>query len=121
MAADKLGKVELFEQTLRKLIQLVPDHAQAYNALGYSLLERNIRLEEGMQLVEKAYQLTPDDAAITDSMGWDIFGWATWIRAQRFCVRLSPSIPIPKLPVIWARFYGCRETSKRPKRFCATP
>ncbi|MDP2805235.1 MAG: tetratricopeptide repeat protein, partial [Gallionellaceae bacterium] len=73
ITADKLGKVDAFEQTLRKLLQVAPEHAQAYNALGYSLLDRNVRLEEGMRLVEKAYQLEPNDAAITDSVGWGYY------------------------------------------------
>ncbi len=70
MAADKLGKTDIFEKTLRKLLQLEPNAAQAYNALGYSFLERNVQIEEGMKLVEKAYQIEPGDAAITASVGW---------------------------------------------------
>jgi tetratricopeptide (TPR) repeat protein len=73
MVADKLGKVDAFEQSLRKLLVVAPEHAQAWNALGYSFLDRNVRVEEGMRLVEKAYQLEPNDAAITDSVGWGYY------------------------------------------------
>jgi Flp pilus assembly protein TadD len=73
MLADKNGKHDVTEQLLRKLIQLKPDHAHAYNALGYSLLERNERLAEALVLVEKALQLAPDDAAIMDSVGWGYY------------------------------------------------
>lgn len=73
MLADKLGKYEASEKFLRKLIQLKPDHAHAYNALGYSLLERNVRVAEAVALVEKALQLTPDDHAIMDSVGWGYY------------------------------------------------
>ncbi|MFZ3018813.1 MAG: tetratricopeptide repeat protein [Gallionella sp.] len=73
MLADKNGKHDVTEQLLRKLIQLKPDHAHAYNALGYSLLERNERLAEALALVEKALQLAPDDAAIMDSVGWGYY------------------------------------------------
>jgi tetratricopeptide (TPR) repeat protein len=73
MAGDKLGKHEAAEQSLRKLIQIKPDYAHAYNALGYSLLERNVRVAEGVELVEKALQLAPDDVAIMDSVGWGYF------------------------------------------------
>lgn len=108
MAADKLGNLELFEQNLRKLIQLAPDHAQAYNALGYSLLDRNIRLEEGMQLVEKAYQLSPDDAAITDSMGWGYFRLGKLDKSAEFLNRAFILNPDPEIAshlgeVLWAR------------------
>ena len=73
MLADKLGKHDVAEQLLRKLIQLQPTHAHAHNALGYSLLERNERIEEALELVEKALQLAPADAAIMDSVGWGYY------------------------------------------------
>lgn len=73
MLADKLGNYEVSEQLLRKLIQIKPDHAHAYNALGFSLLERNERIPEAVALVEKALQLAPGDAAIMDSVGWGYY------------------------------------------------
>jgi tetratricopeptide (TPR) repeat protein len=73
MLADRTGRHEITERLLRKLIQLKPDHAHAYNALGYSLLERNERISEALELVEKALQLAPDDAAIMDSVGWGYY------------------------------------------------
>lgn len=73
MLADKLGKPDEFEQLMRKLIQIQPDHAQAYNALGYGLLERNIRIPEAVALVEKALALSPNDPAIMDSVGWGYY------------------------------------------------
>ena len=73
MMADKVGKPAVFENLMRKLIKLKPDHAQAYNALGYGLLERNERIPEAMQLVEKALELAPDDASIMDSVGWGYY------------------------------------------------
>jgi len=73
MLAEKTGKPDVFEQLIRKLIQIKPDHAHAYNALGYSLLERNERIPEAVELVEKALQLAPDDAAIMDSVGWGYY------------------------------------------------
>jgi tetratricopeptide (TPR) repeat protein len=73
MAAEKVNRVDLLESNLRKLIQFKPDHAHAYNALGYTLAERNERLPEAQQLIEKALTLSPDDAFIMDSMGWVLF------------------------------------------------
>jgi Flp pilus assembly protein TadD len=61
------------ESRLRRLIALRPDNPQAYNALGYSYADRNVRLPEARQLIEKALSLAPDDAAILDSMGWVLF------------------------------------------------
>lgn len=73
MMADKIGKPGVFEELMRKLIKIKPDHAQAYNALGYGMLERSERIPEAMKLVEKALQLAPNDASIMDSVGWGYY------------------------------------------------
>lgn len=73
MAAERLDKLDVMEADLRKLISLRPDYAHAYNALGYTFADRNIRLDEAQQLIEKALSLSPDDAQIIDSLGWVLF------------------------------------------------
>ncbi|HVE08128.1 MAG TPA: tetratricopeptide repeat protein [Paraburkholderia sp.] len=70
MAAEKNGNYDVMETQLRKLMRAQPDNAQAYNALGYSLADRNQRLQEADKLVEKASSLAPNDAFIMDSVGW---------------------------------------------------
>ncbi len=70
MAAEKNGHYDVMETQLRKLIKTQPDNPQAYNALGYSLADRNLRLQEADKLVQKASSLAPDDAFIMDSVGW---------------------------------------------------
>lgn len=70
MAAERAGKFEILEQDLRKLIQIKPEYAHAYNALGYTLADRSERLDEALQLIEKALKLAPDDLFILDSLGW---------------------------------------------------
>lgn len=73
LAAEKLGHLEIAERHLLRLIALKPDSAQGYNALGYTLADRNVRLDEAAQLIDKAVSLAPDDAAILDSKGWLLF------------------------------------------------
>jgi tetratricopeptide (TPR) repeat protein len=73
LTAEKLERFDLLESNLRKLIQVRPDHAHAYNALGYSFAERNMRLPEARKLVERALELAPDDYFIMDSMGWVLY------------------------------------------------
>src|SRR5688572_29908808 len=51
MAAEKVNRVDILEASLRKLIELRPDHAHAHNALGYTLADRNVRLSEAHQLI----------------------------------------------------------------------
>ena len=70
MAAERVHKLDVMERELRKLISLKPDFAQAYNALGYTLADRNLKLEEAHSLIEKALALSPNDHYILDSMGW---------------------------------------------------
>ncbi|MBM3396558.1 MAG: tetratricopeptide repeat protein, partial [Betaproteobacteria bacterium] len=70
MMAERLNKIDVLETNLRRVIALKPDHAQAYNALGYTLADRNLRLQEAKQLLDKAHKLAPDDAFILDSVGW---------------------------------------------------
>jgi tetratricopeptide (TPR) repeat protein len=73
MAAEKVDRIDILEANLRKLIKLRPDHAHAYNALGYTFADRNQRLPEAHQLIEQALKLSPDDAFIMDSMGWVLY------------------------------------------------
>lgn len=73
LAAEKLEKYALMEQHLRHLIKLKPESAQGYNALGYSLADRNLRLDEAAILIDKALVLSPGDAYILDSKGWLLF------------------------------------------------
>jgi tetratricopeptide (TPR) repeat protein len=73
LTAEKLERFDLLEAHLRKLIQVKPDHAHAYNALGYSFADRNTRLAEARKLIEKALELSPDDYFIIDSLGWVLY------------------------------------------------
>ncbi|HSQ04857.1 MAG TPA: tetratricopeptide repeat protein, partial [Burkholderiales bacterium] len=73
MAAEKVQRLDVLEADLRKLIEIRPDHAHAYNALGYTLADRNERLPEARNLIEKALNLAPEDPFIMDSMGWVLF------------------------------------------------
>jgi tetratricopeptide (TPR) repeat protein len=73
MAADKINKLDVMEQSIRKLLTIEPTRADAYNALGYTLADRNLRLPEAFTLIEKALELSPDSGAILDSMGWVLF------------------------------------------------
>ena len=70
MAAERLGKLDVMETELRKVIRLKPDFAAAYNALGYSFADRNIKLDEAKTLIETALKLQPNDHYMLDSLGW---------------------------------------------------
>ena len=73
LTADRLGETAALETHLKHLLKLKPDHAHALNAIGYSLAERNIRLDEAEKYLAKALKLAPEDPFIMDSMGWLYF------------------------------------------------
>ena len=70
LVTAKLDLLELHEQDMRKLIEIEPDNAHAYNAYGYTLADKTDRLEEAMALIKKANALLPDNPFILDSLGW---------------------------------------------------
>lgn len=70
MLYERQDRLPEMEQQLRRIISIEPNHAHAYNALGYTLADRNLRLDEAVSLIERALNLEPNDASILDSMGW---------------------------------------------------
>lgn len=115
MLADRLDKPGVMEKLMRKLIRLQPENANAYNALGYSFLERNIRIKEGMALVEKAYQLDPNDAAIVDSVGWGHYRQGQLDKSLEYLQRAYTANADPEIAahlgeVLWVR--GDREKAQ---------
>ncbi|MFG6463052.1 tetratricopeptide repeat protein [Roseateles sp. DXS20W] len=83
MMSEKLGRFDDMEAQLRRVIELKPDHHHAYNALGYSLADRNVRLPEARQLIEQALKLAPGESFIVDSLGWVEFRLGNLPEAAR--------------------------------------
>lgn len=107
LLADRLDRVELVEERLRKLIQLQPESAHAYNALGYTFAERGLRLNEARELVARALALAPEDPFIIDSMGWvlyrqgDLDGALSQLQ-KAYGLRQDPEIAAHLGEVLWA-------------------
>ena len=116
LTAEKLERFEVLEANLRKLIEVRPDHAHAYNALGYSFAERNMRLPEARKLIEKALELAPEDYFIIDSLGWvlyrqgDLKGAAEQLR-RAYSGRPDAEIGAHLGEVLWVM--GQREEANR--------
>lgn len=70
LLAESLDRLDITESDLLEIISREPDNAVALNALGYTLADRTDRYQEALTLIDKAYELQPDEAAIVDSMGW---------------------------------------------------
>jgi tetratricopeptide (TPR) repeat protein len=70
MLAVKMDRIDDAERDLRGIIDANPEHADALNALGYTLADRTDRYQEAQGYIEQAHRLKPDEASILDSMGW---------------------------------------------------
>ena len=108
MVAEKANNLDVMEKALRRVIELAPTNQNAYNALGYSLAERNIRLPEASVLIEKALTLAPDDPFIMDSLGWVQFRLGKLKEAEEllrraYAARPDPEIAVHLGEVLWVR------------------
>jgi tetratricopeptide (TPR) repeat protein len=97
MAAERIGQFDIAEKELRKLIKLKPDFAQAYNALGYSLADRNLKLDEAHKLIQQALALSPDDHYILDSMGWVQYRMGKLDSASNYLRQAYSQQPDPEI------------------------
>ncbi|WP_342616460.1 tetratricopeptide repeat protein [Rhodoferax sp. GW822-FHT02A01] len=107
MAAEKLDKVDEMETLLRQLIAARPDYYQAYNALGYSLADRKLRLDEARELIRKALEAAPNDPFIQDSMGWVEFRSGNLAQARQILQDAYRNRPDPEIAahlgeVLWS-------------------
>lgn len=93
MIAEKLGKLDDMEKLLRRVIAASPDYHHAYNALGYSLADRNVRLPEARRLIEKALEFAPNDPFIVDSLAWVEFRSGNTPEAKRLLEQAYASRP----------------------------
>ena len=108
MSAERVQRLDVMEQELRKLIEIQPDFAQAYNALGYTLADRNVKLEEARGLIEKALTLSPNDHYILDSMGWVHYRMGKLDKAvdylrRAYTAQTDPEIAAHLGEVLWAQ------------------
>jgi tetratricopeptide (TPR) repeat protein len=67
---ERAGNWDEAEADFRTALQLEPDHPSVLNYLGYSLVDQGLKLEEAMEMIEKAVELRPNDGYIVDSLGW---------------------------------------------------
>ena len=104
--AEKLNRLPDMERLLRSVIAIKPDAYNAYNALGYSLADRNVRLPEAKALIEKALEFVPNDPYIRDSLAWTEFRMgnnaeAAKIFAEAFKAKPDAEIAAHYGEVLW--------------------
>jgi len=116
MIAEKMNRMDDMERGLRRVLELKPDHHHAYNALGYSLAERNVRLGEARDLIAKAVELAPNDPFIADSLGWVEYRLGNHAQAlvhlkRAYAARPDVEIAAHLGEVLWVT--GAREEARR--------
>lgn len=116
MLAEKLDRLDDMERLLRRVMELKPDHHHAYNALGYSLADRNVRLEDARALIVRALELAPGDPFITDSMAWVEYRLGNRAEAlrllrQAYATRPDTEIAAHLGEVLWVS--GERDEARR--------
>jgi len=116
MLNEKLERLDVMERLLRRVIAIKADHQHAYNALGYSLADRRIRLPEARELIKKALELSPGEPSIIDSMGWVEYRLGNREEAIRllgdaYQARPDPEIAAHLGEVLWSA--GRAEEARR--------
>ena len=116
MSAERVGKLDVMEAELRKAMKVKPDFAAAYNALGYSFADRNIKLQEAKNLIETALTLQPGDHYMLDSLGWVHYRLGNLDKAaenlrKAYEVQADPEIAAHLGEVLWKQ--GKQEEAKK--------
>ena len=90
---DKRGQLEQVIAAMEKVIALDPKHATALNYLGYTFADRNIRLPEAEQLLQRALEIRPDDGYFLDSLAWVHFRRGDYRRAEADLLQALKFVP----------------------------
>ncbi|RIK87559.1 MAG: hypothetical protein DCC69_03765 [Hyphomicrobiales bacterium] len=97
IAYERLKEWDRAEPNFRKALELYPDQPQVMNYLGYSWVDMNINLDEGLELIQRAVDLRPSDGYIVDSLGWAFYRLGRYddaVRELERAVGLMPADPI---------------------------
>ncbi|MFN3580464.1 MAG: tetratricopeptide repeat protein [Pseudomonas sp.] len=116
LLAEKTGRPEQLEADLQMVIDQEPDNSMALNALGYTLADRNVRLDEALKMIERAAKIDPDDPAITDSLGWVHYRLGNLDKAEAYLRKAYAAFPDQEVAahlgeVLWVR--GKRDEARR--------
>ena len=94
---ERLGDYKKADKDLLKSLDIIPDDPYVMNYLAYSWLERNLKIEEAIEMLEKAYNQKKNDPYIIDSIGWGYYLIGDYMKAEKFlkqAVQIMPDDPI---------------------------
>jgi len=112
---EKLDRIDDAEKALRRLVEMKPDDAHALNALGYTLVDRTSRTDEGFRLIEKAHRLAPGDPFILDSMGWALYRLGRLDEAEQYLARAFAERPDPEIAAHWGEVLWAKGQQQKAK------
>ena len=90
---ERLGNYEKSDEDLLHSLRINPDDAYALNYLAYSWLERDYKIDEAFQMLEKAYAIKSEDPYITDSIGWAYYLIDNYVEAEKYLKRAVELMP----------------------------
>ena len=96
MAEERLKEWDKAEPDFRKALELSPDQPQVLNYLGYSLIDRNEKLDEALNMVKRAAELRAQDGYIVDSLGWAYYKLGRYdeaVKTLENAIKLRPEDP----------------------------
>ena len=94
---ERLGKYKKSDQDLLMSLKIDPNDAYVLNYLAYSWLERDFRINDAIDMLEKAYKIKKNDPFILDSVGWAYYLTGSFIKAEFFlkkAILLMPNDPV---------------------------
>jgi len=91
---ERLDNWEQAEADFRKALELNPEQPQVLNYLGYSLVEKQIKLDEALDMIERAVAARPDSGYIIDSLGWVLFRLGRYEEAVVQMERAAELMPV---------------------------
>ncbi len=97
LVAEKVKHLDVAIQDLELILKNEPNNIEALNALGYTLVDRTGRVQEGVGYIEKALAAKPGDPAIMDSMGWGYYRLGKYDKALEFLHRAYTKMPDPEI------------------------
>lgn len=91
---ERLKHWDQAEADFRRALELNPDQPQVLNYLGYSLVERKEKLDEALDMIERAVAARPDSGYIVDSLGWVLFRLGRYDEAVEHMERAVELMPV---------------------------
>lgn len=114
--AAVMGRIDMLEADLLEILMQNPRHADALNALGYTLADQTDRLQEALGYIQQALELKPGAPAILDSMGWVQYRLGNYEESLRYLQRAMELMPDAEIAahlgeVLWVA--GEQEEARR--------